>query len=136
MIEERKRILTMLESKKISVDEAERLLRSLNEDKTTSQEKLTTPKHLFVKVNSKKDGTGDKVNIKLPIALLKSGIKITNLVSDELKVKVNSAISQKGMNFKIEDLNKENIDEFLKALTDFSIDVESESQEEVKIYCQ
>ena len=68
--------------------------------------------------------------------ILISSFKGDNIQGDELKVKVNSAINQKGMNFKIEDLNKENIDEFLKALTDFSIDVESESQEEVKIYCQ
>ena len=71
MSEERKRILKMVENGKIDVEEAEKLLQSLN-SKTEKNVKENNVK--FIKINVEEDGE-EKVNISVPIALAKSILK-------------------------------------------------------------
>ena len=102
MKEERKKVLEMLSEGKISADEAERLLQAL-ETKTAEgspQTALTEtlnnlPKYLFVKVDSV---DGDKVNIRVPLKLIKAGIKLQALLPQDAQEKVNAKLNEKGIN--------------------------------------
>ena len=98
MGEDRIRILNMVATGKISVEEGEKLLEALGkqggEDKgdtattpavTTSSGK-TMPKFLRVEVQST---SGDNVNVKVPMQLLRAGMKLTSLIPPQAMDKIN-----------------------------------------------
>lgn len=137
MSEERKKVLQMLAEGKISADEAERLLDAL-ENKTTETSPQTTlaktldslPQYLFVKVDS---DDGDKVNIRVPLKLVKAGIKLKALLPREAQDKINAKLDEKGIN--LDDFEAENFKDILDALTEFEINVDEKKGDKVRIYC-
>ena len=137
MNEERKKVLEMLAEGKISADEAERLLETLGSQATdkSPQTALTKtldnlPKYLFVKVDSV---DGDKVNIRVPLKLIKAGIKLQALLPQDAQVKVNAKLNEKGIN--LDDFKAENFKDILDALTEFELNVDDNKGDKVRIYC-
>ena len=137
MNEERKKVLEMLADGKISADEAEGLLDAL-ENKSTETSPQTAlaktlddlPQYLFVKVDS---DDGDKVNIRVPLKLVKAGIKLKALLPREAQDKINIKLNEKGIN--LEDFEAENFKDILDALTEFEINVDEKKGDKVRIYC-
>jgi len=137
MNEERKKVLEMLAEGKISANEAERLLETLESKATETSpqtalmETLTNlPKYLFVKVDSV---DGDKVNIRVPLKLIKAGIKLQALLPQDAQVKVNAKLNEKGIN--LDDFKAENFKDILDALTEFEMNVDDNKGDKVRIYC-
>ena len=137
MNEERKKVLNMLADGKISADEAERLICAL-ENKTTetsAQTALTNtldnlPRYLFVKVDAV---DGDKVNIRVPLKLVKAGIKLQALLPQDAQDKINAKLNEKGIN--LDDFKDENFKDLLDALTEFEVNVDDKKGDKVRIYC-
>ena len=137
MKEERKKVLEMLSEGKISADEAERLLQALESKtaealpQTALRETLNNlPKYLFVKVDSV---DGDKVNIRVPLKLIKAGIKLQALLPQDAQEKVNAKLNEKGIY--LDDFKAENFKDILDALTEFELNVDEKKGDKVKIYC-
>lgn len=142
MSEERKRVLQMLAEGKISADEAERLLTALDGSPAgetccggTSGKK---PRFLCVKVNcepgSPHHHRHQNVDIKIPVMLLKAGVKLGSLLPEESRDRFKARLAEKGINFDLSQIDSKNIDTFLDALCEQSIDVDSD-HEKVRIYC-
>ena len=137
MNEERKKVLEMLAGGKITADEAERLLDALG-DKTTEASPQTAlaetldnlPQYLFVKVD---EVDGDKVNIRVPLKLIKAGIKLKALLPQDAQDKINVKLNEKGIN--LDDFAAENFKDILDALTEFEINVDDKKGDKVRIYC-
>jgi hypothetical protein len=140
MSEERNQILKMLSDGKIDVSEAERLLDAIDEkpekteiDKSSSETgKL---KYLRVQVEPKHNGKGEQVNIKVPLQLIRAGAKIASFLPNGAKFNIEKSLKDKGINFGLSEINRENVDEILNALREMSIDVDSDD-EMVKIFCE
>ena len=137
MNEERKKVLEMLAEGKISADEAERLLEALENKatETSPQTALTEtlnnlPKYLFVKVDAV---DGDKVNIRIPLKLVKAGIKLQALLPQDAQDKINTKLNEKGIN--LDDFKDENFKDLLDALTEFELNVDDKKGDKVRIYC-
>ena len=144
MNEERKKILDMLSEGKISVDDAEKLMVAIEADTsstTTSNNPQTGQepkqlKYLCVRVEPKAED-GEKVNIRIPIGLIKAGVKLASLMPKDVQTKVNDAMDEKGvdMNLDFKKLSAEDSDGFFSILSELSIDIDNE-KESVKIFCQ
>lgn len=139
MSEERKQILEMLGQGKISVDEAERLLDALNESSSgmtqTAETNGKKPKFLHVKVVGDPDGgRHNNVDVRVPLALLKAGMKLGALMPEKVRAKFDSHMAEKGIDFDFKNMDSDKIDDFVQALKDNPIEVESD-QESVKIFC-
>lgn len=142
MSDERRQILDMLAEKKITVDEAERLLEALG-DTGESGKRESDQSSIMIKANPKflkirvtpKNKQGDHVNIKVPLALIKAGVKIGSIIPSEAKAKISSALGEKGLDFDLNKMDANALDDMLKALTEMSIDVDDED-ESVKIFCE
>jgi hypothetical protein len=137
MTEERKKILEMLANGKITTEEAEKLLKAVESKRhgtpdTEALPKTKIPNYLFVKVDST---NGDKVNIRIPLKIIRAGIKLKSLIPQEAREKIDEKLGEKGVNFKLEDISDENIHEFMEALTEFEVNVEDRKGENVRIYC-
>jgi hypothetical protein len=139
MSEERKKILEMLAEGKISVEEAEKLLAAISESdgESFSREKtgLSKLKYLRVVVEpGEKSEKAERVNIRVPIKLIRAGIKLASLLPNDVQDKVDSALKEKGISLDFSQINQENLEEIVESLRDLTVDVEGE--ERVRIYCE
>ena len=148
MSEERRRILNMLAEGKITVEDAEKLLVAVAEPAGPAQAQAPgsppSPKARakYLRVRHEKQGTdggdgGERVNIRIPLQLLRAGLKLSALLPDEAKAKVGPALRAKGIDLDLKGVKPEDIDELLGALEELTIDVESENKKEtVRIFCE
>ena len=140
MSTERRKILDMLAAGTIAADEADELLKALDEKKSedvrvlpaAEPDKGRTVKFLNVHVIPS-DGK-DIVNVRIPIMLIKAGLKIKGIVPEGVQAKVEGALGQKGFDVDLKNMDSAQLDAFLEALSETSIDVMSDD-EVVKIFC-
>ncbi len=147
MSDNKKKILEMLAEKKISIDDAYRLLsvidadegRQSGETKTESEVK-GKPKYLRVSVmpdpDNKNSENVDRVNVRVPMSLIRAGIKLTALIPPEALDKVNGALKDKGINFDVRSVKAEDIEELIDALGELEVDVVSGRGEKVKVFVE
>jgi hypothetical protein len=144
MSEDRSRILNMLAQGKITAEEAERLLDALDTRPSTGAESAgpaikgdpgplleALPKFLYVKVNAE---NGDNVDVKIPIALVRSGLKLTSLIPPQAMDQINDSMSEHGMSVDFSNLKPEDIDELVAALREMEINVDSANGDKVRVY--
>jgi len=143
MTENRKRILEMLAAGKISVDEAALLLSALGEESATASDAKVTvgrlvPRFLRVVVNqppSHGHDQPDKVNIRVPVALIRAGMKFTSLIPEDASREVDKALAEKGIKLNLKNIKEEDLEELLTALTDLEVDID-DGKGKVKIHAE
>ncbi len=145
MSEDRKRILAMLAEGKITADEADALLDALETRATASAATEPVikgdpnpllnalPKYLYVRVDSLE---GDKVDVKVPLALVRSGLKLTSLIPPQAMDEINRSMSEHGMSIDFNNFKPEDIDELVSALREMEINVNGKDGEKVRVYCE
>jgi hypothetical protein len=147
MAENKKRILEMLAQNKISTDEAYRLLSALESEGSAAEgapragtAARIKSKYLRVSiVPGSKHEHGDKsdrVNVRVPMTLIRAGMKFTSLLPPEARDKVNGALHEKGIDFDMRNLKPEDMDELLEALSDLEVDVASSDGDTVKVFVE
>jgi len=146
MTENRKRVLEMLADKKITVEEAERLL-TLTEDEEskadqasdTPPERKKTGKYLRVVVEpgpgNEAGQKAERVNVRVPMNLIRAGMKLTSLIPPQAADKVNETLKEKGIDFDLRNLRPDDFEELIEALADFEVDVDS-GREKVHVYVE
>ena len=77
----------------------------------------------------------DNVNIRIPLALVKAGMKLTSLIPESARNKVNNSLSEKGLHIDLNNLDSATVDEIILALKETSIDVQ-DGDEKVRICCE
>ncbi len=139
MSAETKKVLDLLAEGKISAADAERLLERLAAageipggrtdvgDEEPEAPRTGKPKFLRVVVKSDE---GDNVNIRVPIALVRTGLKLTTMMPPEASQK----LQEKGIDLShLGDLKGEDLVEALRELT---VDVHSHDGDEVRVFCE
>ena len=159
MSEHRRQILQMLAEGKINAEKAERLISAAEEPPTSKfspQDSDAGPKartkYLRVQVDtedivpkvqsSKEHGRHEgptKVNVRVPMQLLRSGVKLAGLIPALALNRANDAMRQKGIPFDLTQLKPENLAELVEQLNDLSVDVDQRDQEKkvkVRVFCE
>lgn len=136
MTEERKRILEMLSEGKINAEEAEKLLSALSAgNQATAGNTLKEPRYLRVMVEP---GPGsknpEKVNIRVPLKLIRAGLKLAALIPKSAQTQVNDALREKGIEVDFSQIKPEDLEDLVRQLDDLTVDVEG--KETVKIFCE
>jgi hypothetical protein len=146
MSENRKRILEMLAEKKITVDEAERLLALIGTDEIpkerssgASQDRKGPAKYLRVLIQPGPEGesghNAERVNVRVPMSLIRAGMKLTSLIPPEAADKVNEAMKEKGINLDLRNLKADDIQELMDAISDLEVNIDS-GKEKVHVYVE
>jgi hypothetical protein len=141
MNEDRKRILGMLGEGKITADEAERLLDAMGRGpapqlgSSAGPQSKAAPKYFRVEVNSNEPGGAAKVNVRIPMQLLRAGVRLSALIPPRARDEVNAAMAREGIPFDINQLKPENLDDLIEHLGDFDVDVDS-GDAKVRVYCE
>ncbi len=131
------KILTMLAEGTINVPDAEKLLNAVDCRETPPKKPgLGATNGFFnILVDSEKEN-GTRVKIKLPLRLIKAGMKFANLIPEETRRKIQMAMRDKGINFDLNELDSLNADDLIDALKASEVSVnDSETSESIRIYC-
>ena len=125
MNEHRREILEMLSTGKITSDEAARLLAALDKGQSLGAAAASSetgarpqPKYLRVLVESEKRGGPAKLNVRVPIQLLRAGVRLASLIPAQARDQV-----------------KENLEEFVYQLNDLTVDVDR-GNKKVRFFCE
>ncbi len=140
MNEDRKRILAMLAEGKITADEAERLLAAMDRPGqaggASSSGSNGAPKYFRVSVDANDPNEGPtKINVRVPMQLLRAGVRLSSLIPPRARDEVNAAMAREGINFDINQLKPENLDDLIEHLGEFTVDVDS-GDAKVRVYCE
>jgi len=143
MSDERMQVLKMLAEGKITVDDAERLLARLEQARPTpapAAAEVVTPapggelvprtgtlKYLRVLVDS---ADGDKVNVRVPLGLVRTGIKLTALLPSDATQK----LGERGID--LSHLAELNGEEMVEALRELNVDVDTAQGDTVRVFCE
>ena len=157
MNEHRRHILNMLADKKITAEEAERLLAALEAPIGTA---ATAPgyrptagstnfgsaaepsrgqaRYLRVLVDAEEGVDGKKgptsVNIRVPMQLLRAGVRLASLIPAQAHDHLDRALSQHGVPLTLSQIKAENLEELIDHLDDLTVDVAaSEHHGSVKV---
>jgi polyhydroxyalkanoate synthesis regulator phasin len=138
MGEERRQILEMLAEGKITSEEAERLLDALEREAPPAEGAETRkarPKYLRVLVDDSSEGTFTKVNVRVPIKLLRAGVRLAALVPPQALDRASVEIRRSGMQIDLARLKAEDIDELVESLDEVSIDVD-DAKTKVRVFAE
>jgi hypothetical protein len=141
--EETRRVLDLLAQNKISADEAEQLLKALGAAATDAPADgpadVARPKARWVRIyvhQTGKEGKRDKdVNIRVPIAIVKSGLRLGALIPGLAGDQVAARMREKGLDVDFTKLDAAAIDSVLKSLDDTHIDID-DGKAQVRITCE
>ncbi|MBV8113692.1 MAG: hypothetical protein JO300_03055 [Silvibacterium sp.] len=142
MSETRRQVLEMLAAGRITAEEAERLIAALERD--TPAEAETRPaakrKYLRVMVDSDEPGQGPvRVNTRVPMQLLRAGVKLANLIPPQARAQVDKALHEQGIPFDMGGINANNLEEIINQLEDLTVDVDVDEKDQkvkVKVFCE
>jgi hypothetical protein len=144
MSENRRQILDMLAQGKITADEAERLMNALEREPSAVQAGVIEAlrpadklKYLRVVVDAP-DGEGEgaaKVNVRVPLQLLRAGVKLSGVIPARARDQVNAALREKGIDFDVARLTPESLETIIEQLRDLSVDVDN-GRNKVRVFCE
>ncbi|MDX9810304.1 MAG: hypothetical protein RBT04_09155 [Sphaerochaetaceae bacterium] len=140
MEEGRMKILQMLSEAKITAEEAAKLLDALDQNSETrdtqeSQGKETRSKLLYISVHRKDSLDSKDVQIKIPTAIIQSGIQFKSFIPKSAREHLGDSIELNGEEFSFNDIDKEQMDYIFSAMQENSIDIETE-RATVRMYCR
>ena len=142
MSEHRRRILQMLSECKITAEEAERLIAALEREPVAGARSsapaspVRNAKYLRVMVDTDEDRDGPtKVNIRVPMQLLRAGVKLGALLPREARDRANAAMRENGIDFDLNQIKPENLEELIEQLKDLEVNVD-EDHAKVRVFCE
>jgi hypothetical protein len=138
MTENIRHVLEMLAAGKITTEEADRLITALREQPAPAATPVRAdaqPKPRYLRVivdaNEKDDGP-TKINVRVPLQLLRAGVRLASLIPARAQEQVNAKLREQGVDLDITKLKPENLDELIDELRDLSVDIDHE-RDDVKI---
>lgn len=143
MNDDRKRILTMLATGRITAEEAESLLDALAspaaEKPAAGSARHGEPKYLRIQMEKDREDEREPkhVHIRVPLQLLRSGVRLQGLMPPKARARLSAALAEKGMDFDIYKLKADSLESFIDTLTEASIDIEShDGSSRLKVSCE
>jgi hypothetical protein len=132
MKQERRKVLEMLSSGELSVDEADELLGSFD----TAKAGGCAPKFLRLTLEPKAGGDSDrKIDIRVPLGVLRSSLQIAQSLPMQGRGQMTIALGTHTLAFNVSSLNTDNMDEFLAQFRDLSTDIDRE-KETLRLFCE
>jgi D-serine deaminase-like pyridoxal phosphate-dependent protein len=143
MNEHRRQILDMLATGKITAEEADRLIAALDKGQSVGAASAAAesgprpqPKYLRVLVEAEEEKDGPvKVNVRVPMQLLRAGVRLASLIPAQARDQVNEAMREKGVVLDLNQIKPENLEELVNQLNDLTVDVDQGSNK-VRVFCE
>ncbi|GAA4586178.1 hypothetical protein GCM10023194_31640 [Planotetraspora phitsanulokensis] len=140
MNEQRKDVLDMLAEGKITAEEAEQLIAVLERDQTPPASSLDTrpkgkAKYLRVVVDAIEDDEPTRVNVRVPLQLLRAGVRLAALIPPQALAKATAEMNKSGVPFDLTQLKPEQLEELVEHLDEMIVEVD-QSEARVRVFCE
>lgn len=149
MNDNQKDILQMVAENKITVEEAQRLLELVGKQRSGAEQEREQeqaaaaaagrrPKYLRVCVEpgeGQEASSANKVNIRVPLSLIRAGMKLTSLIPSSAVNQANDALKEKGIDMDLNKIKYEDLEPLVDALSELEIDVK-DGKEKVRVYVE
>ncbi|GAB3937535.1 SHOCT-like domain-containing protein [Micromonospora vulcania] len=140
MTEQRKDILDMLAEGKITAEEAEQLIAALERDQPTAASSLDARpkgkvKYLRVLVDAVDNGEPSRVNVRVPLQLLRAGVRLTALIPPQALGKATDEMNKSGVPFDLTQLKPEQLEALVEHLDEMTVEVDSPDAK-VRVFCE
>lgn len=146
MSESRRKVLEMLAQGKVNTDQAERLIAALEKDDAENGSAVATEvrpatkfKYLRVLVDGVEEGGPLKVNVRVPLQLLRAGVKLASLIPTQAQDSVNQALRREGIGLDLAQIKPENLEEVIDSLGELTVDVDVNDHTDkmkVRVFCE
>jgi hypothetical protein len=139
--EQRKEILQMLAEGKITMEEADQLIAALERDQPGAADSgpdvapKGKPKYLRVLVDSTEDGTPSRVNVRVPLKLLRAGVRLAALIPAQALGEANAELTKSGVPIDLTQLKPEQLEDLVEHLDEMTIEVD-QPDTKVRIFCE
>ena len=142
MSDDTKRVLELLAGGKVTVDEAEQLLKALTDQAPrgagSPADDGTPAKPRFIRIQVRKPGKegreSKEVNIRVPLAVLRSGLRLGTVIPG-LQDRVSARLRERGIDVDLAKLDPAQVEAILAEMGELNIDVNG-SGEQVRITCE
>jgi hypothetical protein len=149
MSDERRRVLELLAHGKITVDEADQLVAAIgarHEETATAAAAPGVSAPRWVRIRVQKHGEegrdGKNVNIRVPIAVVKGGMRLGAIIATFAGGKAAQRMKDRGIDLDLSKINGDfsklngaEFDAFMRSLDDVHIDVD-DGRSQVRITCE
>ena len=132
----------MLAEGKITVEEAERLLSLVDQPAgadtggtENSEVRKPAPKYLRVVIGNGDDPQSEHVNIRVPMGLIRAGVKLASVLPSNATSKVNEKLKEKGVDIDLGKIKAEDLENLVDSLSDLEVDIQ-DGKEKVRIYVE
>jgi hypothetical protein len=137
-----RRILELLSQAKVTVDEAAELLRAVKEtssDAAPAADAGARPAPRWFRITVDKPARegqpAREVNIRIPIALARSGIKLGAMIPYLVEHKMNTRLRERGIDVDLSKIDFSQFETMLNDLGEMTIDVDH-GQAQVRVRCE
>jgi polyhydroxyalkanoate synthesis regulator phasin len=140
MNEQRKDILDMLAEGKITAEEAEQLIAALEREQPPAASSLDArpkgrAKYLRVMVDSIENGEPGRVNIRVPLQLLRAGVQLAALIPAQALSQANAELSKSGVPVDLTQLKPEQLEALVEHLDELTVEVD-QPEAKVHVFCE
>jgi SHOCT-like protein len=146
MTENRRQVLEMLAEGKVTAEQAERLMAALERDEAggissvaTQARPVSKVRFLRVVVDGVEDGGPLKVNVRVPLQLLRAGVRLASLIPSAAQGPVNEALRKEGIAIDLTQIKPENLEDLIDSLDELTVDVVVNDKSDtikVRVFCE
>ena len=139
MSDETRRVLDMVAAGTITAEEGQRLLAALdNTPPALPPAQTARPAPRFLKVEAGgvgKDGKDEGFRMRIPLDLLRAGIKMRALIPEARPDKINERLREKGIEDDIFEMSDEQLDSLIHTLGELELEA-GDSNGSVRLYLE
>jgi SHOCT-like domain len=143
MSDDTRRVLDLLAQGKITVDEADRLLKAVAAAAPSAEAASgpgAVPRPRWLRINIQKQaedrhGETKNVNVRVPISFVKGGMRLGALIAPFAGEKAIARLRERGYDLDLSRLDAEAIETWLKDVDDLNVHIDN-GKEQVRITCE
>jgi hypothetical protein len=140
MNEQRRDILDMLAGGKITAAEADQLITALERDQPPAASALDTrpkarKKYLRVLLDTVDNDEPGRINIRVPLQLLRAGVRLAALIPPIALERANTELTKSGVPIDLAQLKPEQLEALVEHLDELTVDMD-QPDAKIRIYCE
>jgi hypothetical protein len=125
---------------KITAADAEQLIAALERDQPPTASSLDTRqkgkvKYLRVVVDALEDSEPTRVNVRVPLQLLRAGVRLAALIPPQALDRANAGLNKSGVPFDLTQLKPEQLEELVEHLDEMTVEVDTPDAK-VRVFCE
>jgi hypothetical protein len=138
--EQRRQILEMLAEGKITADEAERLIDAVEPEQPSSSagallRQKPRPKYIRFLLEDNSSDAPSRINVRVPLQLLRAGVKLTSLIPPQAITRVNAELDKAGVPVDLAQLRPQDLEELIEQLDEVTVDL-NDPDTKMQVFCE